>query len=320
MSKLRPMQQEDLEQVNLLLSKSFTHARRDSGLAKGRVPLCHLSFLQMYLEANPGGSFVIVQKGRIVAYCFTHLWGTLGWIGPLSVLPAKQGQGLGKKVVEAAIEQLQASRAATIGLELAAGSSRNLAFYTKLGFIPERLTVDLVKEVTQSPQKVPTEDCEITSYAESTVAQRKSILNDISELSASLELGLDYTGEIQQLHEAGYGDGLAFRRSKRVLGFALVHTETYTAEERRHFLKVNALQLAAQSGPAALRLVLGKLEAFATVEELAAIYIRVPLRYQNAYRQILAMGYQVVQNELRMTLNGYQQDDNPENVNLSKWE
>ena len=59
---LRQMQKEDLQEVNLLLSKAFTHARIQQGYREARVPLCRKEFLELYFAANSSGCFVIEKK------------------------------------------------------------------------------------------------------------------------------------------------------------------------------------------------------------------------------------------------------------------
>ncbi|MCH8020942.1 GNAT family N-acetyltransferase, partial [candidate division KSB1 bacterium] len=156
MTTLRQMQKEDLQEVNLLLSKAFTHARIQQGYREGRVPLCRKEFLELYFTANSSGCFVIEKNHRIISFCFTRLWGTVSWLGPLGVDPSEEGQGFGKEIVMAAVRSLKTSGAKTIGLELAANSARNLAFYTKLGFEPRGLVIDVIKKVSgeRQPLKV----------------------------------------------------------------------------------------------------------------------------------------------------------------------
>ncbi|MFQ5677442.1 MAG: GNAT family N-acetyltransferase, partial [bacterium] len=155
MSDIRQMVEGDLTAVNLLLSKTFTHARYQAGYRKGRVPLCRKEFLQLYFNANPSGSFVIEKDHRIVAFCFSRLWGKTAWFGPLGVEPSAQGKGDGTRIVLHAVENLKKSGARTIGLETSANSSKNLAFYSKLGFKFDSLTVDLIRRI--APKAQPTE-------------------------------------------------------------------------------------------------------------------------------------------------------------------
>lgn len=319
MPSLRCTQKTDLEQINLILSKSFTHARQKEGAARSRVPLCRPEFLQMYLAANPGGSFVLEKEHRIIAYCFSRLWGKVGWIGPLSVLPAEQGQGLGKRIVLAAVEHLIGQGATTIGLELAAESNKNLAFYTRLGFIPQMLTVDLIRDVPQCTETVPSE-WELSRYTATTAEGRVRFLRAAQALATDVQPGLDYRTEMDLTEKFRFGDALLVERSGRALAFVLAHTETYSQEEERLFLKVNALQLAPREDMRTLDALIRLVSNWASEVGLRGIYLRAYTRYFAAYKWLLSKGFRAVHNELRMTLDGYDQLDDPTAVNFNKWE
>ena len=317
---LRQMVERDLPRVNLILSKSFTHARLQSGLQNSRVPLCRIEFLRMYLAGHPDGAFVIEQDEKIVAYCFSRLWGSVGWIGPLSVIPAEEGKGLGKQVVGAAVEVLKSGGAQTIGLELAASSTRNLAFYTKLGFRANKLTVDLLWPVADAAPASSGEGLSILEFGKRSEAKKSHYMEELRQFSGRFQIGLDYSREIQLVNDFGFGDARLVLESDRVIGFILAHTETYSQEECREYLKVNALQVAPDLPITMLARFLSLLEAWAYSQNLSSIYLRVPTRYYRGFRFLLSMGLVVVNSELRMTLQDYPQRDDPEMINFNKWE
>lgn len=320
MISVREMQNKDLQQINLILSKSFTQARLKEDFDSGRVPLCRYSFLEMYLAASRDGAFVLQEENKIIAFCFTRLWGTIGWIGPLSVLPSEQGYGHGKKIVMTAIECLQKKGAKTIGLELSAESSKNLAFYTKLGFIPGKLTVDLVRKVASTERRNVPKEFVILNYNDATAIERKEIVEGSRSICSQLNPGLDYVEEIKLVKQYRFGDAILILNYDGPVGFILGHTEPYSEEEKRDFLKINALQLAANKPLALLGILLDVIENWAREEDLSRIYLRVPTRYHKGYAFVLSEDFKIVQNELRMTLDGYGQYDEPGQVNFSKWE
>lgn len=317
---LREMQKADLSQVNLILSKAFTHAALDEGLQSKRVPLCKPDFLEMYLAANPSGSFVLEDSGKVVAYAFSRLWGKVGWIGPLSVIPSEGSKGLGTQITGACIEQLKMRGATTIGLEMPARSCRNLGFYTKLGFVPGQLTVDMMRRVAEKRSGSRLAGYESLFYSKLTDRQKHTFKERMLELSGALESGLDYASEVDLVRNFGFGDACLISRNQRTLGFVLAHTESYSSEEQRQFLKVNALQLHFGWSVDLLNDVLGVLEGWANREGLRHLYIRIPTRYYRAFRHFVSMNFTIVSIDLRMTLLGYEQTDSPEAINLSKWE
>ncbi len=310
----------DLQQVNLILSKSFTHARLQNGFQAGRVPLCRNEFLEMYLSANPEGSFVIERENRIIAYCFCHLWGTVGWIGPLSVIPSEEGQGYGKEVVLAAVDVLKNQGAETIGLEMPAYSNRNLAFYTKLGFIPGMLTVDFMRKASAVTNDKCNNGLAVTKLSELSFEHKQEFMDKVKNFSNQFQPGLDYSREIKVTTEFGFGDALIFSEADKICGFIIAHTEPYSTEENRQFLKTNVLQMSSELPVSTLDCFLQELEDWAQAEQLAGIYMRVPTRFTEGYKYILSKNFTIVNTELRMTLKGYSQKNDSGQINFSKWE
>jgi GNAT superfamily N-acetyltransferase len=320
MTELRTMRESDIRHVNLLLSKSFTHANLQYGLKTHRIPLCKQSFLKMYLAANPQGAFVIDMAGDVVAFLFSRLWGTVGWIGPLGVAPEKAGSGYGRQIVSTGVDYLKKQGATTIGLEMTAQSCRNLAFYTKLGFRPAGLTVDLVK--TLIPDRLSGNDATFELIRLSELQEEKSTqwLAQLQDLWERLEPGLDYSCEIRNVKQWEFGEARLFVKNDAVCGFVIAHTETYTVEEKKQFLKVNVLQIAPHLPMNNIEALLTELEQWALKAGLHAIYLRVPTRYSEAYEYVLKKNYLIVQNDIRLTLRGFEQRDKPSSVNFSKWE
>ncbi len=321
MPTIRQMVESDLSQVNLILSKAFTHARLQNGLSDSRVPLCKIEFLKMYLAGSPSGAWVMERNGRILAYCFSRLWGSVGWIGPLSVLPEEEGRGYGKQIVGAAVEALKGEGAKTIGLEMPAHSFRNLAFYTKLGFRANQLTVDLVRNVPSlAPSQSFSENVLIVKMGDVSPSEKPRYFEDLRRLSKRLQAGLDYSREVQLANDFEFGDGRLVYCNDSLIGFILAHTEIYSEEESHEYLKVNALQMAPELELHQLELLVALMEDWACSEGLASIYLRVPLRYHDGFRFLLSHNFFAVHNELRMTLEGFPQLDDPRSINFNKWE
>lgn len=319
MPYLRNVEEKDLQEINLLLAKSFTHAREHEGLKHARVPLCRQSFLRMYAAANSTCSLVIEEDRRVIGYCFSRLWGQVGWIGPLSVLPSHQGRGQGKVLVQKAVDCLNKQGARTIGLETAAYSSKNLAFYTKLGFVPEHLTVDVVRE---TPSQDPTAPSGFTVWLYSRLGpdERAAMLQKSTALSEQLHPGLNYCSEIELVARFGFGDAMLVLQQSEPVAFVLAHTGTYSQEEERFFLKVNIMQLKPGEPLGTLDVVLDLLDLWASAEGLQGVYVRANTRYYQGFSRLLSRGFRTVHNELRMTFAGHGLLDDPQTVNFSKWE
>ncbi|MFH1459092.1 MAG: N-acetyltransferase [Candidatus Omnitrophota bacterium] len=76
--------------------------------------------------------FVFEKDGRIVGCCALHItWDDLAEIRSLVVEASVQGQGIGKKLIEASIKETQAFKIRKVFL-----LTEKLDFFKKMGFIP----------------------------------------------------------------------------------------------------------------------------------------------------------------------------------------
>ncbi len=89
-------------------------------------------------------SGVVVEApvgGPVVGYCFTHVWGKLGWLGTLGITPRRQGLGLGRTVIAGGLALLREAGCTTLALETMPESGKNLALYIELGLEARYLTL-----------------------------------------------------------------------------------------------------------------------------------------------------------------------------------
>ncbi|NUO78515.1 GNAT family N-acetyltransferase [candidate division KSB1 bacterium] len=316
---LREMRSADLPAVNRVLSKAFTSARIDEGYKNAYVRPCHLSFLEMYLANFPGGCFVMENKQSLFGYTFAHLLGQVGWLGPLSILPAQQGKHLGHEIVLASIKALQHAGAQVIGLETAPRNYRNLGFYSKLGFQPGRLTLDLTKRVPPVAGESLPSKYEVRFIGETEGAQRAELLDEADELARRIDPCLALRNEIALTLRFNYGDALCLREGKRMVACALAHTETYSEDEAARYLKVITLLIEPKRAELPGQVV-QLLCNWASHKHLDTVSVRTPTRYARAYHALLGLGFRVFHAELRMTLKGFHERAHPREFYLSKWE
>ena len=91
--------------------------------------------LSSMLLANPGFYAVVAEdEGRIVGSNFADQRSPIAGIGPISVDPTVQNQGVGRNLMQAVVDHFAARNFPGIRLVQAAYHSRSLCLYTKLGF------------------------------------------------------------------------------------------------------------------------------------------------------------------------------------------
>src|SRR5207237_264979 len=109
----------------------ITHIEQGrDGLVGVRVP--HLNpqvWRYALLDAGAGAMLWRDEAGHVVAFNVAHRSGTEGWMGPLAVRPDRQGAGVGKAIVRAAVDWLIEQGVATLGLETMPRTVENIGFY-----------------------------------------------------------------------------------------------------------------------------------------------------------------------------------------------
>lgn len=321
MVSIRPMRGEDLPRVNAILAQAFSQEAAQRGMNRQEFPLCRPELLRMYLSAWPSGCFVATESsGAVVGFVFSRLWGSVGWFGPLAVMPAEEDRGHGKRLVTACVEALKSAGARTIGLETPAASARNLALYTKLGFVSECLSVDLLRDVSTSPGVRTEKPLELRWYSQSSEANRGALDRLLRALCEAIEPRLDYRGEAALIRRHGFGDACLVLEGGTPLGYLMAHTEPYTSEEARQFLKIYALLVHPDSGLPGLERLLAVAERWARQEALRYLTLRAQVWYREAFEHLLSEGFRIIQNDMRLTLRGFGQRPSGREIHFSRWQ
>jgi hypothetical protein len=256
--------------------------------------------------------------------------------------------------VRAGIEHLKERDATVIGLETMPRNFRNIGFYSKLGFDPGPLCLDLVSQTHDGRASVDTHGAKILYLRDSTSTDREKLLRDCGKISGSLSPGLDYSAEILLNMEHRFGDTVVLVNKGRVTGFAICHLEPYGQFEERRELKVNVLAMRPEPatggtapatagkesagkrarrepGPAEecpdSRAALDRLSALLTgVKDLAArenlSVVRLHLRSDKwvALRSLLSWGYSVGYSDLRMCLSGFVEEEPADWFHFCRWQ
>jgi ribosomal protein S18 acetylase RimI-like enzyme len=90
--------------------------------------------IERKMQVQPELFFVGEIKGRIVATLMAGYEGHRGWLNYVAVAPDAQRQGLGRQIVEHAIEKLRERGCPKINLQVRTSNAEVIAFYESLGF------------------------------------------------------------------------------------------------------------------------------------------------------------------------------------------
>ena len=301
----------DIGELNQVFSDAFTERYRRDGMVGVRVPFLNSTIWRYAIEDAANGAMLWRdERGRLVAFNIAHRSGTEGWMGPLAVRTEFQGNGTGKEIVTRGIEWLKADGATTIGLETMPRTMDNIGFYSRLGFMPGRLTVTTTLEAPQG-------DSVVQVLGRLSPQARDDAIAECHALVHQLIPGYDYSREIRLTHELSLGDTILLFDGGRIAGYALAHTAPLVEGRAREELRVLKLVLDDEARFPELLKAIGD---FARRNGTRRIAIRVQGEFNSVYQRLIALGGHVRWTDLRMSLADFAEAPPHRGLVLSNWE
>jgi GNAT superfamily N-acetyltransferase len=232
-------------------------------------------------------SFAAELDGELVGSNFVTQWGSVGFFGPLTLRPDRQGAGIGKALVEAVSEQLDDWGVRHAGLFTFAQSPLHLALYQKSGFHARFLTAIML-----APVQPGGTDIRWSRYSELAETDRRAAELACRELTEALYEGLDLGAEIRTATARSLGDTLLlWDGAGHLAGFAVCHWGLASeAGEGCCFVKFAAVRLGPAAGDHFARL-LDVCGALAVSAGMPNVLAGVNLAREEAYRYMVARGF-----------------------------
>jgi GNAT superfamily N-acetyltransferase len=302
----------DIDGLNRVFAEAFTDRYRRDGLVGVRVPqLNPLVWRYALLDAGAGAMVWRDEHGDVAAFNVAHQAGAEGWMGPLAVRPDRQGTGVGKTVVRAAADWLIERGVRTLGLETMPRTPENIGFYARLGFAPGFLTITLTNEIATRGQPAP------ALLSRRSGDDKEAAMQAARRLVSELVPGVDFSREILLTAELGLGDTSLVDGDDGLAALALWHSAPLADSRTRD--EVRVLKLAARDA-AAFDAAIAGVEAAAARAGIRRIAVRCQSRYDDAFQRLIARGYRVRWTDLRMTFEGYPEQQAVRGVVFSNWE
>lgn len=225
--------------------------------------------------ANPGYAGVVAERGgRLVGSAFADERGVIAGIGPVTVDPDAQDDGIGRALMEALLERERDRDAVGVRLVQTAYHYRSLALYAKLGFV--------VREPLSVLQGTP------SALGIPGLGVRPARAEDITACCALCTRihGHDRAGELRDAIAAG--TARLVERPDRVTGYATGFGYGW------HAVAETNQDLIALLGAA---------------EEFRGLGVLVPSRNAELLRWCLTHGLRIVQQSTLMTTGLYNEPD-----------
>ena len=98
---IRPMVIGDIPQAQAIGKATWSKVASDDLGRPVEYPTRPSQIILAAIEEEPLGCFVAVVNEVIVGTAYSHVWGSVGWVGPVEVLPELQGSGIGSALMQA---------------------------------------------------------------------------------------------------------------------------------------------------------------------------------------------------------------------------
>ena len=154
---LRPAESRDVEAAGDVNFLAFYRAALVHGMPPVVTrPADSRRYLRHLLEFDPLGGVVAEEDGRIVGVAWIHPRGAVATLGPLAVDPAAQGRGVGRRLLERALE-MTGKGVPQVRLVQESFNAVSLGLYLRAGFrvVAPILELELAPGTPLVPARAP---------------------------------------------------------------------------------------------------------------------------------------------------------------------
>lgn len=281
--KVRRLGEDELPEADRIMRLAFGTFR---GLSNPMESMGDADYVRTRWAADPESALAAEVDGALVGTNFVTRWGSVGFFGPLSVVPSMWDRGVARSLLGATMAVFDNWGVTHRGLFTFGDSPKHVALYQSYGFLPRFLTSILAKPVSGQVQGW-------TTF--SSLKDREQGLVKAAELTGSIFEGLNVTREIQAALDQGLGDTVMIDEDDGLAAFALCHigagTEAGTAN---CFVKFGAAR-PGRLAPSRFGRLLDACESFAATRGMSTMTLGVSTGRRGAYRQLLDRGYRAQQ-------------------------
>ncbi len=243
-------------------------------------------FVRTRYHTDPRGAFGARIGVELIGSNFATRWGSVGFLGPLTIRPDFWDRGVAQRLLERTMERFDAWGTKHVGLFTFAHSARHTGLYQKFGFWPRFLTAIMSKPVRLLRRRT-----DWTTFADSAPKNHAGILQSICELTGSIYDGLNPAREILGVHKQELGDTVLLWNDSGLEGLAICHCGPETEAGRGScFVKFGVVR----PGPAAAQAferLLDACESLAHDRGLTRLEAGVNLAQEETYNLMRARGF-----------------------------
>jgi GNAT superfamily N-acetyltransferase len=282
---VRPLEERDLPEADRIFRLAFGTFL---GLPDPLAFLGDVDLVYSRWRAAPADAIAADVDGQLAGSMFVANWGSVGFFGPLTVLPEHWDKGVGRRLLDATMEKFEAWGTRYSGLFTFAHSPKHLFLYQKYGFHPRFLTPIMSKPATDQGDAV-----QWSRYSELSESEQKSCLDACRELTGAILEGLDVEREIVAVQAQKLGDTVLVWEGPTLAGFAVCHCGPGSeGGSDVCYVKFGAARPGSGAGQSeSFERLLEACEAFAARQGLSRLVAGANAGRPEAYGQMIARGF-----------------------------
>ncbi|MCP4578022.1 MAG: GNAT family N-acetyltransferase [Deltaproteobacteria bacterium] len=282
---IRPLKESDLknaEQIFRLAFGTFLGVPDPANFSGDKA------FIRSRWHADHTAAFGAEIDGRLVGSNIATRWGSVGFLGPLTVLPDYWNRGIGKLLMEPVVNIFDRWGCRHTGLYTFAESQKHIGLYQHYGFWPRFLTPIMSKAVQPAENK-----SQYSKYSDIPKNDQKMCLDACFKMTNLIFDGLTLEHEIATVYTQGLGDTVFIRDGEELAGLAVCYCGSGTeAGQDTCYVKFGAVRPGALSGERFKRL-LNACELLAAEKTMSRLVAGVNTARHQAYQSMLEQGFKV---------------------------
>jgi len=212
---IAPMLEKDLEEVDHVMRLAFGTFL---GLPDPLSFMDDADYVTTRWRCDPKAAFIAKLKNEVVGSVFASNWGSIGFLGPLTVHPSLWDKGVAKALMQPVMNCFEEWGTRQAGLFTFATSQKHIGLYQKFGFWPQHLTAIMSKNVAETSAV-----SQATYFSELSDDEKQMLLRDCKHLTDSVYEGLDLSREIRSVDKQQLGDTLLVWDNTKLVGLAICH-------------------------------------------------------------------------------------------------
>jgi GNAT superfamily N-acetyltransferase len=323
--KIRRVRKGDLAKVREVIEQAFGDLFERQMGSRPRQVFGGAQYVHHRWLMEPWGCFVAEEgEGKLVGAALAVMWGTLGLVGPVAVLPNYQNQRIGRQLLAACDGFFEENHSTVQGVATYPHSPRHLMFYQRLGYRPRHLVAITAKAVDRREvapaAKAPVRPAVgVVRYSTLEEARKKAALAKLRRITNGVLRGMDVGKEVEIVDGLALGDTLVLKKGRDIVGFALYHVPGVSeAPHGSVYVKFLAVD-PSHRRPEYLQVLLGAVEEVALTAQVQRVVAPISTSYWTAYQALLDRGYRIDFTMIRMKRGKQIPEEDPADLVLDDW-